>query len=279
MDIIKAINDSNIIIERDISYNKDRSNSQILDIYYLKDKPRSPRPAIVFIHGGSWKEGDKANTLLIEHSIKYAKKGYVCFSVNYRLSPEAPFPAAVHDVKCAVRWIKAHAKAFSINPDLIGTMGNSAGGHLVSMLALTSEIPDFEGDGEWKNFSSDIHAAVNICGPTDFTVKITKDISDQADAIDSFLYGPEDTFENRKKAASPFIYIKNQAPPFLVIHGTADKTVPVSQSDRFVSELKKTKTNDITYLKIKDAPHRVYTEFSDITYTATECFFQRTLGL
>ncbi len=118
-----------------------------LDLAMPKERCDSPRPAIVFIHGGGWRNGDKRANGFLNPTIDYAAKGYVCITVNYRMLAEAPLTACIEDVKNAVRWFRAHAEKYNIDPDRIGATGNSAGAHLSVMLGLCSPSAGLEGDG------------------------------------------------------------------------------------------------------------------------------------
>ncbi|MAY06370.1 MAG: carboxylesterase, partial [Verrucomicrobiales bacterium] len=122
-----------VMIEPDITYRKGKSEAWKLDLVMPKAKSKEPRAAIVFVHGGGWRSGDKRAGYFMRGAIEYAQKGYVCITVNYRLIAEAPMPASIEDVKCAVRWLRANAKKYNVNPKRIGAYGNSAGAHLVCM--------------------------------------------------------------------------------------------------------------------------------------------------
>ena len=126
------------------------------------------RPAIVIIHGGGWSAGSKHDLVYRNLLIDYALQGYVTVSVEYRFNQEKAFPACIEDVKCAIRWLKAHAKELRIDPERIGCTGHSAGGHLSLMMALSSENKALEGEGRpWGEFSSSVACAVGGAPPTE----------------------------------------------------------------------------------------------------------------
>ncbi|MEO1834918.1 MAG: alpha/beta hydrolase fold domain-containing protein [Akkermansiaceae bacterium] len=129
-----------VTIVPDLSYRKGESKAWKLDLVMPKAKSEKARPAIVFVHGGGWRNGDKRTGTFLRGAIEYAQKGYVCITVNYRLVDEAPFPACVNDVKNAVRWLRANAKKYNLDPKRIGAYGNSAGAHIVCMLLKHHDV-------------------------------------------------------------------------------------------------------------------------------------------
>jgi acetyl esterase/lipase len=251
-----------------------------LDLVMPAEKGHSPRPAIVFVHGGGWRSGDKRKSNFLGPALEYAAKGYVCITINYRLSQHAPFPACVEDVKNAVRWLRAHAEEYNVDPDRIGAHGNSAGAHLVSMLGLAKEDAGLEGDGPYQDQSSLVQAVCPAATPADFLDwKNGQPIGNGQPGSIGLLAGPEDSFEARARRASPITHVSKDAPPFLLVHGDADKTVPVAQSDRLEKALKDAGAKDITYLRFKGAGHGVFQQHQKETRPAMEKFFARTLGL
>ena len=143
-------------------------------------------PAVVLVHGGGFRRGRPASYLPV--AIKLAERGYVAATVSYRLAPRHQFPAAVEDVKAAVRFLRANADRFGIDPDRIGAMGGSAGGHLVLFLGLTPNVAEFEGTGPNREYSSRVSCVVNYYGPTDFTQSYAKSV-DAAEVLPLFLGG------------------------------------------------------------------------------------------
>lgn len=259
-----------VIAEADIAYRPGKSKAWRLDLFHPKAKSDKPRPGIVFIHGGGWRNGDKRTGTFLSGAIDYAQKGYVTITVNYRLTGEAPFPACIEDVKCAVRWFRAHAKKYNLDPKSIGAYGNSAGAHLVSILGLVKPGAGLEGDGPWKDQSSMVQAVAASATPTDFN-----------------LFGPPREGDTRfvdkrwsvdelRRLSSPINHVSKDAPPFLLFHGTADRTVNVKHSDIFVEALKKADC-DVTYIRIDDAGHGVFNQQVKQTKPAMEEFFARTL--
>ncbi len=247
-----------------------------LDLAMPKAKGDKPRAAIVFVHGGGWRSGDKRRGIFLRGALDYASKGYVCITVNYRLTGHASFPACVEDVKTAVRWLRAHAEKYNVDPDRIGAFGNSAGAHLVSMLGLVPKDAGLEGDGPWKDQSSVVNAVCAAATPTDFP-NWPKGL-DRLSSRRGLLAGPAESLKQRAQAASPISYVDADMPPFLLIHGAKDGTVAFSQAESFVKAAKMAGAKDITLLKFDAAGHGVYNQHRDKTFPAMEKFFARTIG-
>jgi acetyl esterase/lipase/CubicO group peptidase (beta-lactamase class C family) len=258
----------------DITYHAGSAARQ-LDLFLPPPGNDSLRPAIVFVHGGGWRQGDKGEGLFRSLPEQYAGQGYVCISVNYRLAQEAAFPACLEDVKCAVRWLRAHAGDYNVDPDRIGAFGISAGAHLVALLGLVGPEAGLEGSGPHADQASAVQAVCAVATPTDFTHWELRDSFDRA--IRPLLAGPDETFARRAAQASPLTHVRKEAPPFLVIHGTTDDVVHIDQADRFVEALKHAGASDVTVLRVEGAGHGVFNQHRDQTSPATESFFRRTL--
>jgi len=185
-----------------------------------------PLATILVIHGGGWRGGNKESNRRFLDML--AAKGFVAASPQYRLVPKATFPAQVHDVKAAVRWLKAHTKQYRVDPDRIGAMGFSAGGHLALMLGVTSSNDGLEGDLEPKGPDTKIRAVVNYFGPTDLDADDIPEISKPL--VDAFLGGPVAEKKAEASKASPLDFVSEGDPPILTFQGTKDPLVPHSQS-------------------------------------------------
>lgn len=213
-----------------------------LQVDLAKPKGDGPFPAIVFVHGGGWRGGNRASYRgMIRQA---AERGYVAITVTYRLTEaEAggrarnPFPAQVHDVKCAVRWLRANAKKYGIDPQRIGATGGSAGGHLSLMLGTTDAKADLEGPG-YEDRSSRVQAVVNYFGPTDFP-RIAETSKGATPIVSSFLDGDHAAKPKVWSLASPITHVTDDDPPILTIHGAEDMLVPVDQAKRFDAAAKK----------------------------------------
>jgi len=239
----------------DVAYGKGGEKSLKLDILRPKKAPAQPMPVVVYIHGGAWKGGNKAGMPLLCNRL--AQQGYFCVSVEYRFSQEAVFPAQIEDCKCAIRYLRAHAKQYNINPDRIGAWGHSAGGHLVALLGTAGDAKDLEGKGGYEDQSSRIQCVIDCFGPTDFTFipRGLEGVKEQMTGpVAQLLGGP--VSENAEKAAkaSPITYVSKDDPPILIMHGDEDHTVPISQSERFYDALKKAGV-DATLHVVKGAGH------------------------
>ena len=248
-----------------------------LDLAMPETRSDVPRPAIVFIHGGGWRAGDKRAGYFLDGALDYASKGYVTVSVNYRLTGEAPFPACVEDVRCAVRWLRAHAKDYHIDPNRIGGYGNSAGAHLVAHLALAPAAdPALDGDAPWKGHSSQLQAVCASATPTDFTASVGANAS-RFQQQGSLFFGPAETLAERIRLASPVTFARADAPPILLIHGDTDGTVKPEQSYKLHAALKTAGARDVALMIIHDVGHGVFMQHKTITQPAMEAFFARTL--
>jgi acetyl esterase/lipase len=211
-----------------------RGGNEVLkvDLYAPRNRP-GPLPAIVLIHGGGWYAGSKDDCRGLARG--FAEQGYVAITAGYRLAPANRFPAQLEDVKCAVRWLRADPERCHVDPDHIGVLGMSAGGHLALLLGLTDPRDGFEGDGGYPEQSSKVQAVVNLMGPTDLarpgwpaaTEKMLADL----------LGGGRDRIPAAYWTASPMAYVRPNAPPVLTIHGTMDALVPYEQAQLFHAAL------------------------------------------
>lgn len=232
-----------VIVEEDIVYCSPGGQELKLDM--ARPAGDGPFPAIVFIHGGGWYLGDRS---AYRDSIQEAaKRGYVAATVSYRLmrfdakqkdtTRATPiFPAQVHDVKAAVRWLRANAAKYHIDPERIGATGASAGGHLSLMLGLTDEHAKLEGEGGHPEQSSRIQAVVNVFGPTEMASAQKK--STLHFLFRLFLDGTPEEAAETYKAASPLTYVSSDDPPVLTLQGDLDPIVPVDQATKLDEAMK-----------------------------------------
>ena len=264
-----------VILKPDIAYREGKSEAWKLDLVMPKSKSKEARAAIVFVHGGGWRSGDKRKGYFMRGAIEYAQKGYVCITVNYRLIAEAPMPASIEDVKCAVRWLRANAKKYNVNPKRIGAYGNSAGAHLVCMLGLAKSEAKLEGDGPYQDQSSLVQAVCASATPTSFV--LDKNRIKRRGLPGAMLAGPAETLVARATATSPATYVSVDAPPILLVHGTADTTVNVKHGDTFHAALKKAGAKHLEYIRVDGAGHGVFHQASKKTYPTMEAFFKKHL--
>jgi acetyl esterase/lipase len=243
-----------------------------LDLAMPKDQGSAPRPAIVFIHGGGWRNGDKRAAGFLNPTIEYAAKGYVCVTVNYRMLTGESFAIdeCVQDVKNAVRWLRANANKYNVDPDRIGASGNSAGAHLSVMLGICPKDAGLEGDGPYQEFSSAVQAVAASATPTSFLIPINGRMNAQ---------NPSASQTALRKQISPMTYVTTDAPPMLLFHEISDKTVNVQQSDLFIQALREAGASDVNYILLGDGSgHGVFQKNIGILEPAREAFFARTLN-
>ena len=229
---------------RNVRYGEAPGKANLLDVYLPESPDATPRPLIVWIHGGGWIGGDKAGCPAVN---LVATAGYVAASINYRFSSEAIFPAQIEDCKGAIRFLRAHAKEYDIDPERVGVWGASAGGHLVALLGTTGGMKEVEGTvGGNLDQSSRVQCVVDWFGPTDFI-----NFADQTQAnpnrpkgdpvftlINQFFGGTVQEKHDLAVLASPILHISKDDPPFLIQQGEKDPLVPAPQSQTFYDALK-----------------------------------------
>jgi acetyl esterase/lipase len=228
----------------DIAY-ADTSQAHRLDLY-LPEGGDGPFPLIVHIHGGGFAIGDKRDIHLLP-LLQGLDRGYAVASVNYRLSGEAIFPAALQDVKAAIRWLRANSEQYHLDGERIVAWGGSSGGNLSAMACLTADVPELEdlrlGNAE---VPCNVQAAVDWFGPTDF-LKMDEQLVEsglgradhsEADSPESRYLGAKITeIPEKVRRANPMTYIHPEMPPIVIQHGRLDAMVPVQQSIIFAQKL------------------------------------------
>jgi acetyl esterase/lipase len=225
----------------DIEYARPDDKPQLLDVYWPKDA-QGKLPVIIDIHGGGWTGGSKRPA----YATRFVKDGYAVVSVEYRFSQVAPFPAQIDDCKAAVRWTRAHAAEFHLDPDHIGAWGDSAGGHLVALLGTSADSKELEGEEGNPGISSRVQAVCDCYGPADFLtfqsqqnpdVKVPAD--DARSALSKLLGGPIPQKKELAAQASPVTYVSKDSAPFLILQGDKDPLVPPAQSQELYERLQK----------------------------------------
>ncbi|HMU92617.1 MAG TPA: alpha/beta hydrolase [Anaerolineales bacterium] len=213
------------VVERDVTYCIMNGIELKMDVYYPSSND-GPWAAAMYIHGGGWSNGDKADGAGAKEIGPLRAAGFLVVAVNYRLAPQNLFPAMIEDVKCAVRSLRAHADEYNLDPDRIGVWGGSAGGHLAAMLGTTDKNAGFD-VGEYLDQSSRVQAVVDMFGPADLTVPFEGGYESARRVFDGF----------DAARASPVTYVSADDPPFLILHGTEDELVPLEQSQILLARL------------------------------------------
>ena len=276
----RPTDEEGLVMRSELRY-RDVSKACTLDLAMPKDRAGGRRPAIVVIHGGGWLEGDKSSFTSAKHKtpgniVWFAKRGFVALTINYRMSGEAPFPAALDDCRCAIRWLRAHADEYHVDVDKVGAYGNSAGGHLALLLALMP--PETPASGEpYADQSSRVQAAASDSGPIDLDYDRKQGALKVV--IEKFMGGPpEGDRAAVYRRASPSTYATEKTPPLLLIYGEVDAQVSVHSSDDFVAELGRAGNRDISYIRLAAVDHCPHS-LVRIPYlqTVVEDFFVRTL--
>ena len=233
-----AIPESVRLIE-DLPYATTSDPRQRLDVYLPKQAVDSdPLPVIAYIHGGGWKMGSKisARTQLLP----FIETGrFAAVSIGYRLSWQAPWPAQIYDIKAGIRWIRAHALDYGLDPDRICAFGPSAGGHLAAMMGTTNGVNPVEGDlGEHRVESSDVQCVVDFFGPTELVGTDPLDPLGNPSIVTQLLGGPAQEYPERATSASPLRHVDVSDVPFFIVHGTEDPLVAYSDSVKLAAALR-----------------------------------------
>jgi len=274
--ISKATLDS-LDAKRDVTYARYGDRTLEMDIYRPKGS-WGELPAIVCVHGGGWRKGSRINHTKPAQAL--AALGFVTATISYRLSGEEPFPAQIQDCKAAVRFLRANAKEYGIDPKKIGAIGHSAGGHLVALLATSGEAKELEleGEGEGGNadFSSAIQAAVPMGAQTHLMSERNREISSTREIWQQFLSGSQEQQPETYRLASPLAHLDKQDPPCWFI--TGEKDDPSTHADEFRARMKALGIES-NLTVIKGAPHLFTVQqvwFDEMLETAG-AFFERTL--
>ncbi len=282
LDAAETAADDDVAVFRDLAYREEASRHWKLDLAMKKQEGEKPRPGIVVIHGGGWIEGDKSSFSQREgdvpgNIVHFATLGFVAVTINYRLSNEASFPAALEDCKTAVRWLRAHAKEYNLDKDHIGAWGNSAGGHLALLLGMPDKDSGDPSGGPYRGQSSLVQAVASDSGPIDLIEQHRSGVLRQV--CTRRMGGPPD---GERIAAyertSPANGISGGLPPRLLIYGVDDAQVPVETADRFVLALGRAGLKDVSYYRLARVDHCPYSLIRVPTMRpVVDEFFLRTL--
>jgi acetyl esterase/lipase len=222
--------------EYDIQYIPNGDSAQTLDLYYPEKPAEKPQPLLVWVHGGGWTGGSKTQVPYLNE----LTLGYVVASIEYRFSQKAIFPGQIQDCQAAIRWLRAHAKKYSIDPDHIGVGGASAGGHLVALLGTSGGKHVFPPIGGNEDKSDRVQAVCDLFGPADFWT-VVKQAAEDKTVKNIFKWNEGDPYsrligaklgqdKGKCDAVSPVHYVSKDDPPFLILHGDRDALVPYAQS-------------------------------------------------
>lgn len=232
-------------LERDIPYIENGDQAQRLDLYFPEKPASEALPLIVHIHGGGWMGGSKFPCPVTNMVLR----GYVVASIEYRFSQKAKFPAQIQDCQAAIRWLRAHSAKYSIDPQRVGVVGGSAGGHLSALVGTSGGKNAFPAIGEFPDQSDRVQCVLDIFGPANFATVIRQADEDKnvknifkfntpSDPYSSLIGMALDADAAKTASVSPVHYVSKDAPPTLILHGTHDALVPYAQSEEFYAAMK-----------------------------------------
>jgi len=222
---------STVRVEKNVEYGREGGEPLLLDLYAPVDDHAGVHPGLVFIHGGGWTGGDKSE--FADKAREMAGRGYVAISVNYRLAPKHRYPAAVEDLERAVRWLRSRAAELKVDPERIGAMGASAGGHLAAMLGVVNPLRERVPDA-----TPLAACVVDYYGRMDLNLEPTS-IAGFTDYRPTFIGKPKADAMEVWTEASPITHVDSKTAPFLMVHGARDPQVDPGQSIRMLAALEK----------------------------------------
>jgi len=229
----------------DVQYCTGGGKPLLMDVFIPKHRNRTPTPAVLWIHGGGWERGDKNGN---SGAQLLANEGFVTASLFYRLSGDSPFPADIEDCKCAIRFLRANAAKYGIDP------GRIAGGHLAELVATADQNAGLEGNGGWQNVSSRVQAASAYYGVSDFTVGEMQFQHHTGQVVVKLFRGTEKEKPELYRKASPIFYVSKDDPPLLLAHGEEDDLVPFDQSVRMAEAYRRAGLA-VEFIAVKNAGH------------------------
>ncbi|MCV7001557.1 alpha/beta hydrolase [Mycolicibacterium alvei] len=252
------------LYRRSVPYGE--SPGQVLDVWRRRDLPAEPAPVLVFVPGGAWVYGSRVmqGYALMSH---LAERGWICLSIDYRVAPQHRWPTHLLDVNAAVAWARANAQQFGGDTEFVAIAGCSAGGHLSALAALSADDPRFRGDLP-ADAKTSVDAVVSMYGRYDWEDRSTPERDTFVDFLERVVVRRRyarhrDIF----RSASPIARVRPDAPPFLVVHGTADTVIPIWQARAFVDKLRGASQSVVGYLELPGAHHGF--DMTDATRTAT----------
>ncbi len=263
---------ADVEVTRDIIYASYGDRSLLLDLYQPAEREAGLLPAIVVIRGGGWRSGDKEGFGPMAAAL--AERGLAAISIEYRASGEATFPAAVEDTKAAVRWLRANAARYRLDPDAIGAIGGSAGAHLAVYLGVTAGDDTLEGVGGNQGLSSAVSAMVGLATPVAF-----RPPGDAGGPVALFLGAPYDSDPGLWERASPITHVSASSPPVLLVHSESDSVVPF-QGSLELAAVYGSAGVPVEVVLIPNAPHAFWnrTQWFGETMDRSAAFLMKHLG-
>jgi acetyl esterase/lipase len=236
----------NIVVQRDVIYGRPDGAAVLADIAY----PETGKglPAILYVHGGRWTSGERVGRMQL-YVEDWAKAGYFAMTIDYRLAGSAPAPAGYQDLLCAIRWLHAHAGKYNVDPNRIYLVGNSSGGHVVSLVATLGDGP-YDKVGGWKDARSDVRAVISIAAPYELNTLSWGNLRSPLNTPD---------LAKARRTASPIHQITAKTPPMLIVHSDDDQSVPVQQALDMVAALKQAGVRH-RFVRYKDRGHMRLTD-------------------
>jgi len=257
---------ADVVLEEDVEYANVAGESVRLDI--VRPRGKGTHPLVIFIHGGGWTTGSKDDSKPRNTILRLAALGYVAASLDYRMAPSHRYPAPIEDVRCAVRWLRANAERYSIDPSRIAAIGTSAGGHLALMLANASDAKGFDASCPLDG-PIGISGAVSAYGPTD--LRSTDGYGPiGVVSVRMLLGGRPEGAPREAKHASPIVHVDPSDPPQLFVHGLRDTLVQPVQSRRMHAALQAAGVQS-ELVEVSGAPHGFAPITDDPDYRASTC--------
>lgn len=250
--LLKAIQHRKHVHRTSVRYGE--HPSQLLDVWRRDDLPAHPAPVMIFVPGGAWVHGSRflQGYALMSH---LAANGWVCLSVDYRVSPTNVWPRHIHDVKAAIAWARANVDRFGGDRDFVAIAGCSAGGHLAALAGLTAGDPELDADLP-ANSDTSVDAVVGIYGRYDWEDRSTPERMRFVDFLERVVVRRGiDEAPTIFRDASPIARVHSEAPPFLVVHGSGDTVIPVEQARAFVDRLREVSCSPVSYVELPGAGH------------------------
>jgi acetyl esterase/lipase len=263
------------VAHKNIEYATTGERRLLVDVYLPSGKVRPP--LVVWVHGGAWRSGDKENP-----PQALVAAGFALASVDYRLSGEAKFPAQVHDIKAAIRFLRSKGNEFGYSTDRIAIAGDSAGGHLAVLVGVSSGVKPLEGTiGEHLDQSSAVQAIVDYFGPTNFVTILKQStphgLSVREPALKLLLGDMPEKLPQPAKLASPVSHVDENDPPLLIFHGDQDPQVPINQSHEMEGAYER-QNLPVEFVVVHGAAHGGEAFFNEANFKRATSFLNQNLA-